>query len=89
MRTMQVSATGRLEWIEAAYGRLDILVNNAGTASVARRGAPPSQTSLDDMRAVYEIDVFGVVAVTNTMLPLLRRADRQRVQRSRLDHLAE
>jgi NAD(P)-dependent dehydrogenase (short-subunit alcohol dehydrogenase family) len=67
------------EWIEAEYGRLDILVNNAGTASVARRSAPPSQTSLDDMRAVYEINVFGVVAVTNAMLPLLRRAAAARI----------
>jgi NAD(P)-dependent dehydrogenase (short-subunit alcohol dehydrogenase family) len=67
------------EWIDAEYGRLDILVNNAGTASVARRGFPPSQTSLDDMRAVYEINVFGVVAVTNAMLPLLRRADAARI----------
>ena len=67
------------EWIEAEYGRLDVLVNNAGTASVARRGALPSQTSLDDMRAVYEINVFGVVAVTNAMLPLLRRAPAARI----------
>src|SRR5215831_3557875 len=67
------------EWIDAEYGRLDILVNNAGTASVTRRGVPPSQTSLDDMRAVYEINVFGVVAVTNAMLPLLRRAPAARI----------
>jgi NAD(P)-dependent dehydrogenase (short-subunit alcohol dehydrogenase family) len=67
------------EWIDAEYGRLDVLVNNAGAASVARRGGPPSQTSLDDMRAVYEINVFGVVAVTNAMLPLLRRAPAARI----------
>ena len=67
------------EWIEAEYGRLDVLVNNAGTSSVARRGYPPSQTSLEDMRAVYEINVFGVVAVTNAMLPLLRRAPAARI----------
>jgi NAD(P)-dependent dehydrogenase (short-subunit alcohol dehydrogenase family) len=70
------------EWIDAGYGRLDVLVNNAGTASVARRtpgGGTPSQTSLDDMRAVYEINVFAVVAVTNAMLPLLRRAAAARI----------
>jgi NAD(P)-dependent dehydrogenase (short-subunit alcohol dehydrogenase family) len=67
------------KWIEAEFGRLDVLVNNAGTASVARRGYPPSQTSLDDMRAVYEINVFGVIAVTNAMLPLLRRAGAARI----------
>ena len=67
------------EWIEAEYGRLDILVNNAGTASIARRGFPPSQTSLEDMRAVYEINVFGIVVVTNAMLPLLRRAPAARI----------
>ena len=61
------------DWIDAEYGRLDVLVNNAGTATVSRQGFPPSQTSLDDMRAVYEINVFGVVTVTNAMLPLLRR----------------
>jgi NAD(P)-dependent dehydrogenase (short-subunit alcohol dehydrogenase family) len=67
------------EWIEAEYGRLDVLVNNAGTATIARRGALPSQTDLGDMRAVYEINVFGVVAVTNAMLPLLRRAEAARI----------
>jgi NAD(P)-dependent dehydrogenase (short-subunit alcohol dehydrogenase family) len=67
------------EWIDAEYGRLDVLVNNAGTASVSRRGYPPSQTSLEDMRAVYAINVFGVVAVTNALLPLLRRAPAARI----------
>ena len=55
------------EWIDTENGHLDVLVNNAGTASVARQGYPPSQTSLQDMRAVYEINVFGVVAVTKSL----------------------
>ncbi len=67
------------ERIEAEYGRLDVLVNNAGTASVARLRGLPSQTSLADMRAVYEINVFGIVTVTNAMLPLLRRAEAARI----------
>jgi NAD(P)-dependent dehydrogenase (short-subunit alcohol dehydrogenase family) len=67
------------EWIDAEHGRLDVLVNNAGTATVARRGFPPSESSLEDMRAVYEVNVFGVIAVTNAMLPLLRRAPAARI----------
>jgi NAD(P)-dependent dehydrogenase (short-subunit alcohol dehydrogenase family) len=67
------------EWIDSEYGHLDILINNAGTATVSRRGALASQTSLDDMRAVYEINVFGVVTVTNAMLPLLRKAPAGRI----------
>jgi len=73
------SSSQAAEWIEAEYGRLDVLVNNAGTATVARQGFPPSQTSLEDMRAVYEVNVFGVVAVTNALLPLLRRAPAARI----------
>jgi len=62
-------------WIEREYGRLDILMNNAGIA----RGNPPSQTDLDLMREVYEVNVFGVIRVTNAMLPLLRRAPAARI----------
>jgi NAD(P)-dependent dehydrogenase (short-subunit alcohol dehydrogenase family) len=62
-------------WIEREYGHLDILVNNAGIA----RGNPPSQTDLDLMREVYEVNVFGVIRVTNAMLPLLRRAPAARI----------
>jgi NAD(P)-dependent dehydrogenase (short-subunit alcohol dehydrogenase family) len=67
------------QWIDTAYGRLDILVNNAGVAYISRPRALPSQTFLDDMRTVYEINVFGVVAVTNAMLPLLRRSPAARI----------
>jgi len=60
----------------AAYGRLDFQFNNAG---IAIRGGPPSETDLDAMREVYETNVFGVVLVTNAMLPLLRRAPAARI----------
>ncbi len=67
------------QWIESEYAHLDVLVNNAGIPTSAARGALASETSLDDMRAVYEVNVFGVVAVTNAMLPLLRRAPAARI----------
>jgi NAD(P)-dependent dehydrogenase (short-subunit alcohol dehydrogenase family) len=66
------------ELIEAEFGRLDILVNNAGIARGDGAGLP-SQTTLATLRAVYETNVFGVVAVTNAMLPLLRRAPAARI----------
>ncbi|AYY12626.1 SDR family oxidoreductase [Actinobacteria bacterium YIM 96077] len=59
------------------YGRLDILVNNAGIAG-GFTGAP-SEATADDMREVYETNVFGVVSVTNAMLPLLHRAEAGRI----------
>jgi len=70
------SAQEAAGWIEREYGRLDILVNNAG---IAIRGGPPSETDLDAMREVYETNVFGVILVTNAMLPLLRRAPAARI----------
>jgi NAD(P)-dependent dehydrogenase (short-subunit alcohol dehydrogenase family) len=73
------SVASAAEWIEAEYGRLDILVNNAGTPSLSRQRSAPSSTDLDDMRAVYEVNVFGLVRVTNAMLPLLRRAPGARI----------
>ena len=66
------------DWIEKEYGRLDILVNNAGIVPKTR-GGPPSETDLDAMREVYETNVFGVILVTNAMLPLLRRAPAARI----------
>src|SRR5262249_16545913 len=66
------------EWIATSYGRLDILVNNAGIAR-ADGDWKPSSTTLATLREVYETNVFGVVAVTNAMLPLLRRAPAPRI----------
>jgi NAD(P)-dependent dehydrogenase (short-subunit alcohol dehydrogenase family) len=71
--------------IEQEYGRLDILVNNAGVSRPD--GVPvttpsswlPSSADVDAMRSVFDVNVFGIVTVTNAMLPLLRRAEAARI----------
>ncbi|MFD1934296.1 SDR family oxidoreductase [Nonomuraea mangrovi] len=71
------SVQAAAKWIEQEYGSLDILVNNAGI-TVWQEDARPSATSADVLRQVYEVNVFGV-AVTNAMLPLLRRSAAGRI----------
>ncbi len=62
--------------VEEQVGRLDALVNNAG---ITIRRMPPATLTVDDVRTVYGTNVFGVIAVTQTMLPLLERAPAGRI----------
>ncbi|WP_067699260.1 SDR family oxidoreductase [Nocardia jejuensis] len=65
--------------IDSEFGRLDILINNAGITGGFDGDGKPSSTALDTLRKTYETNVFGVVAVTNALLPLLRRAESARI----------
>ncbi|MEW2331041.1 SDR family oxidoreductase [Micromonospora chersina] len=76
--TDAASIAAAAELVELEYGHLDVLVNNAGIIRADGAGLP-SQTTLDTLREVYETNVFGVVAVTNALLPLLRRAPAARI----------
>lgn len=69
-----VSAAARR--IEADFGRLDVLVNNAG---IAAGSGPPSAQTLAGMRAIYATNVLGAVAMTQAVLPLLRRSSDARI----------
>ncbi|MEV8361797.1 SDR family oxidoreductase [Streptomyces niveus] len=62
--------------IEEECGRLDVLVNNAG---VSTSWKAPSQTTADEMRSVFDANVFGVATVTNELLPLLRGSNAGRI----------
>ncbi|MDA5146646.1 SDR family oxidoreductase [Streptomyces sp. AD681] len=57
-------------------GLLHVLVNNAGVGGPM---LPPSRTPADQVRTVYETNVFGVVTVTNALLPLLHKAPSARI----------
>ena len=61
------------EEIARDFGRLDILVNNAGIAAIGKDGAP-SVTDLDAVRTTIETNFIGALAVTQAMLPLLRKS---------------
>src|SRR5205085_6905568 len=74
--TDQQSIAAAARIIAEKHTKLDVLVNNA---AIAQDTAPPSQTSIDLMRRTYETNVFGLLAVTQAMLPLLRKAPAGRI----------
>ncbi|MDN5285304.1 MAG: short-chain dehydrogenase [Mucilaginibacter sp.] len=53
----------------AHFGRLDIVLNNAGYSLVGTI----EEASADDVRALYETNIFGTLSVIQAALPLLRK----------------
>ncbi|ADD41460.1 SDR family oxidoreductase [Stackebrandtia nassauensis] len=65
--------------IDAEHGRLDVLVNNAGITRVGEPVWSTSGLTVAAARGVLEVNVLGVLGVTNALLPLLRRSAAARV----------
>jgi NAD(P)-dependent dehydrogenase (short-subunit alcohol dehydrogenase family) len=94
-RALQLDVTDRTSIAAAAerirneFGRLDVLVQNAAISNTSKlpgqsiaeyvKTTRPSNVSLDEVRAVWETNVFGVLAVYQAMLPLLREAPAARI----------
>ncbi len=70
--TSEASVKAAAAVVEKEDGKLDVLVNNAGIAS--GHGTPPSRQTVDDVRTLYDTNVFGPIRVTQAFLPLLSAA---------------
>ena len=58
-----------IEEAYAYFGRLDIVLNNAGYSLIGTI----EEASVEDVKAMYETNVFGTLAVIQAALPLLRK----------------
>ena len=71
------------DYFNSRYGRLDILVNNAGIAGGAFPAAGPAHSAaevpLDLLRRVFDTNFFAQVALTNALLPLLKKSPAGRI----------
>jgi NAD(P)-dependent dehydrogenase (short-subunit alcohol dehydrogenase family) len=75
--TDPLSVSAAAARVEREYGRLDILVNNAGI--LIERGQRPSQVPVEALVRTFATNVYAIVALTNALLPLIRRSAAGRI----------
>lgn len=63
------SARAVAEAVVEQWGRIDVLVNNAGYAVLGAF----EDMDLEQVRANFDVNVFGVLAMTQAVLPVMRR----------------
>ena len=68
--TDDASVDAAVETLKEEVGHLDVLINNAG---ILGEVAAPEDMTAEQLRHVYETNVFGLVRVTHAFLPLLRK----------------
>jgi NAD(P)-dependent dehydrogenase (short-subunit alcohol dehydrogenase family) len=78
VRQADIDAVAKL--IANEFGKLDVLVNNAG-AMIEKSWTKnsTSETKVADLRATFETNLFAVLALTQALLPLLKKSEAARV----------
>ncbi len=74
--TDDASVAAAADALAKETGRLDALVNNAGVSTGWR---PPSEDTIANVRAIYEVNVFGAIRATHAFLPLLKASEAPRI----------
>src|SRR3990167_8276882 len=69
--TSAESLTELKDSINSRYGKLDLLINNAEIANGF--GQKIDQINIDDVRAVYETNLFAVIRIIQILKPLLEK----------------
>jgi NAD(P)-dependent dehydrogenase (short-subunit alcohol dehydrogenase family) len=81
--TKQADYQTAYDYFNSKYGRLDILVNNAGIAGGVFPGTGPEHSAaevpLDLLHKVFETNFFAQVALTEALLPLLKKSPAGRI----------
>lgn len=65
------------ETVASEAGVLHVLVNNAGI--ILDRTRPPGEARVADIKATFEVNLYGPIRVTQAFLPLLKAGDDGRV----------
>lgn len=81
--TSEADHQAAYDYFHSKFGQLDILVNNAGIAGGTFPGTGPehraSDVPLDLLHKVFETNFFAPVALTKTLLPLLKKSPAGRI----------
>lgn len=67
------------DYFDKKYGKLDILINNAGISREGLGSNSTSTVSPSVLREIFETNFFGQVELTQTLLPLIKKAPEGRI----------
>lgn len=73
--TSDTSVEAVVSEVMGRANRIDLLINNAGAALIAAA----EETSLEQAKALFEVNFFGVVRLTNAVLPIMRQQGSGRI----------